>query len=131
MILVINNLRHKRVELWLYSYQPIELIDTQKYNSNDLLNCISKLLKEHRVSSNQIKYLGVIFGEGSFSGIRSAVNIANVYSIYNESMVFDLINSENNQKFITNKINKFKTQKIKILVPKYSCSPRITKPKQN
>ncbi|MFH1749447.1 MAG: hypothetical protein ABH837_00890 [bacterium] len=126
MILIINNLQHQTTKLWLYSDQPIYLKDTQEYTGNNVLGHISKFIENNHTGVNQINYLGVIQGDGSFTGVRSAVNIANVYAMYNKSIVFDLKQTENNLRSITDKI---KNKKPGIIYPKYSNPPRITKSK--
>ncbi|MFC1656917.1 hypothetical protein ACFL14_03090 [Patescibacteria group bacterium] len=127
MILIIDNLQHKTTKLWMYFDKPVSLKNNQEYTGNDVLRSIYDFLEDNNIKESEIRFVGVIFGKGSFAGIRTAVNIANVYAFYNKSIIFNLKQNENNSKLIGIKINNIKKSKSELICPVYSSSPRITK----
>lgn len=126
MFLIIDNLDHKKIKLWLYNLKAIKLIAKKEYSGNELLGSIADFLKKSKLRPEQIKYIGIIEGKGSFTGIRTAANIANVFSLYNETKIFGLKIKNLNSKNIEREIIKLDKKTIGFYSPRYSAPPRIT-----
>lgn len=78
MILVINTTESKKIRIGLGKPSNILYFEYDtKDQSNDILLLIKNLLKKHKVKLEDLKVICVYIGQGSFTGVRVGVTVAN------------------------------------------------------
>jgi tRNA threonylcarbamoyladenosine biosynthesis protein TsaB len=79
MILYINTQDRETIEVSLKKDGPVikTLSDKNKFGSQVLLPLINKLLKEEKLTYQDLKGIEVAKGSGSFTGLRVGVSVAN------------------------------------------------------
>lgn len=100
--------------------------------SQELLPNIDKLLKNNKVKSEQLKWVVINLGPGSFTGLRVGISIANTFGYGLNIPVIGKSKLEGDAKTRIKTLLKLKTIKktFKQVLPEYGRPPRITKPKK-
>jgi hypothetical protein len=129
-MLIIDSLEKHKAKFWLFETKSGVQISKSEYEGRDTLKNLDKLLVENKLKKSEIKFIGIAEGEGSFTALRTAANIANTFALYDDVSVFGLsARSKYTKAFILNQIKSARVSKIRFYQPKYSAAPNITKPK--
>jgi len=130
-ILAINSISDP-IEISLL--KDFKLINEKKYKKKNneakkLLFVINELLKENNIQISEIKNIAVVIGEGSYTGTRIGVSVANALAYGLDIKIIEIVNDELNNcsisRFLTNQ--KEKNYILKEMVfPIYSKPPTIT-----
>ena len=99
--------------------------------SQELLPNIDKLLKKNKIKSEQLKWVSVNLGPGSFTGLRVGISIANTFGY---GLNIPTIGQANILGDIKNRLKvllelKTASKFFKQVLPEYGRDLRITKPK--
>ena len=99
--------------------------------SKELLPNIDKLLKNNKVKSEQLKWIVINLGPGSFTGLRVGISIANAFGYGLNIPVIGKSKLDGTAEQRIESLLKLKTIKktFKQVLPEYGRPPRITKPK--
>lgn len=100
--------------------------------SKELLPKIDKLLRKHKIKPEQLKWVSVNLGPGSFTGLRVGISIANTFGYGLNIPVIGKSNLEGDIKTRVEALLELKTtsKSFKQVLPEYGRPPRITKPKK-
>lgn len=78
MILIINTTDRNKIDLGLYDNSQIEMFNFDTVSqSDDLLVAIDGILKNKKITLNNIKTILVNQGPGSYTGVRLGITLAN------------------------------------------------------
>lgn len=101
--------------------------------SKELLPNIDKLLKKNKIKPEQLKWVTVNLGPGSFTGLRVGISVANTFGYGLNIPVIGKSKLGGDIKQRIKSLLKLKTIKkdFKQVLPEYGRAPRITKPKRN
>ncbi len=99
--------------------------------SKELLPNIDKLLKKNKIKPEQLKWVAVNLGPGSFTGLRVGISVANTFGYGLNIPVIGKANIAGDVKVRIESLLKLKTtgKLFKQVLPEYGRSPRITQPK--
>jgi len=99
--------------------------------SKELLPNIDKLLKKNKIKSEQLKWVAVNLGPGSFTGLRVGISVANTFGYGLNIPVIGKANIAGDAKARIESLLKLKTtsKSFKQVLPEYGRPPRITRPK--
>ena len=106
---------------------------SKRNQSEELLPNIYKLLKENSVKPEQLKWVAINKGPGSFTGLRIGISIANTFGYALNIPVIGLANIAGDTAERLEKLSELITTETKFtqIMPEYGRPPRITKPKPN
>ena len=127
MILIIDSRKFGEITLWLYQKDLYSAGKLQHFPNQNLLNAIKSFLKSNKTEYKQIKFIGIVEDNSSFTALRNAANIANIFALYQDAKIFGLKEKENQPQIIKAKIQG-STQRF--YSPNYSSAPRITRAKR-
>ncbi len=99
--------------------------------SQELLPNIDKLLKNNKIKPEQLKWVAVNLGPGSFTGLRVGISTANTFGYGLNIPVIGKSKLTGDIKSRIEALLKLKTTKktFEQVLPEYGRPPRITKPK--
>jgi len=102
-----------------------------KNQSQELLPNIDKLLKNNKIKPEQLKWVVINLGPGSFTGLRVGISIANAFGYGLNIPVIGKSKLEGDIKTRVKTLLELKTtgKSFKQVLPEYGRPPRITKPK--
>lgn len=105
---------------------------SNKNQSEELLVNIDKLLKENKVKPEQLKWISVNLGPGSFTGLRVGISVANAFGYGLDIPVIgeNYLEGTANER-IKQLMKKTTSKKFKQVLPTYGKPPDITKSKNN
>jgi len=100
--------------------------------SKELLPNIDKLLSKNKLKPEQLKWVVVNLGPGSFTGLRVGVTVANTFGFGLNIPVIGKSKLDRGAKTRMEKLLSLKTTQktFKQVLPEYGRPPRITKPKK-
>jgi len=103
---------------------------SQRNQSQELLPNIDKLLKTNRVKPEELKWVAVNLGPGSFTGLRVGISVANAFGyglqipvIGKAHLIGKTAERIKHLLKLTTKIKKFRQ-----VLPVYGAPPNITRP---
>ena len=104
---------------------------SERNQSQELLPKIDQLLKVNRVKPEQLKWVAVNLGPGSFTGLRVGISTANAFGY---GLQIPVISASKLEGTITERIRTLfqltpKTKKFRQVLPVYGSPPHITQPK--
>jgi len=101
--------------------------------SQELLPNIDKLLKKFKIKPEQLKWVVVNLGPGSFTGLRIGISIANAFGYGLSIPVIGKDKMQGDTKSRIEVLLKLKptNKTFEQVLPKYGRPPRITKPKKS
>lgn len=78
MILIINTTDRNKIDVGLYHQNKLEMFNFETVSqSDDLLIAIDGILKNKKITLNNIKTILVNQGPGSYTGVRLGITMAN------------------------------------------------------
>lgn len=109
----------------------IQTWTSYRNQSKELLPKIDKLLRKHKIKPEQLKWVAVNLGPGSFTGLRVGISIANTFGYGLNIPVIGKGHIKDNVKERIKILLNLKTRhkKFKQVLPIYGRPPHITKPK--
>lgn len=111
--------------------REIQTWTSHRNQSKELLPKIDKLLRKHKVQSEQLKWVVVNLGPGSFTGLRVGISVANAFGYGLNIPVIGKKSLSGSARERVGKLLQLKTNAklFKQVLPHYGRPPRITKPK--
>ena len=104
---------------------------SKRNQSQELLPNINKLLKTNRIKPEQLKWVAVNLGPGSFTGLRVGISVANAFGygldipVIGKAHLIGAAQERIEQLLkLTTKIKKFRQ-----VLPVYGSQPKITPPR--
>ena len=106
---------------------------SERNQSQELLPTIDKLLKTNRIKPEQLKWVAVNLGPGSFTGLRVGISVANAFGYGLGIPVIGKAHLTGTIKARIGQLLKLpvKTKKFRQVLPVYGGQPHITQPKRH
>ncbi len=106
---------------------------SERNQSQELLPNIDNLLKENGINPEELKWVSVNLGPGTFTGLRVGLSVANTFGY---ALNIPVIGIDYLEDAIEERIKKLSTletteKEFKQVLPTYGKPPDITKPKNN
>lgn len=111
----------------------IQIWISEKNQSQELLPNIDKLLRENKIKPEELKWISINLGPGSFTGLRVGISVANAFGYALNIPVIGVDHLEGSAQKRVIQLSKLKTTNTKFgqVLPTYGKLPDITKPKTN
>ena len=130
MILIINNNSQNNIYLALAEGEKImaeKNFASDNFHRDNLLKLADQLLKSRQKKAKDIKAIIVNLGPGSYTGLRTAMLLANTWAYVNKIPLYGFLDKDFKKQKILSAIKKIKGKVF--LEPHYGAPPKITKPK--